>query len=105
MKVIKSLEKRGILLKRTTTKITSQEKGFLNFLRPLITAHLPLMEIVHSLHQLKMYCYQLDCQQQCHQQIQLFKKFFFGSATIALIISNEEMEDITKIVKSLKESG
>ena len=50
MKVIKSLEKRGILLKWTTTKITSQEKGFLNFLRPLITAHLPLMEIVHSLH-------------------------------------------------------
>ena len=33
------------------------------------------------------------------------QKNFFGSATIALIISNEEMEDITKIVKSLKESG
>ena len=41
MKVIKSLEKRGILLKGTTTKITSQEGGFLNFLRPLMTAGLP----------------------------------------------------------------
>ena len=41
IKVIKSLEKRGILLKGTTTKITSQEEGFLNFLRPLMTAGLP----------------------------------------------------------------
>ena len=41
IKVIKSLEKRGILLKGTTTKISSQEGGFLNFLRPLMTAGLP----------------------------------------------------------------
>ena len=32
MKVTISLENRGILLKGTTTKITSQEGGFLNFL-------------------------------------------------------------------------
>ena len=37
MKVIKSLENRGILLKGTTRKITIQEGGFLNFLRPLMT--------------------------------------------------------------------
>ena len=37
MKVIKSLENRGILLKGSTRKITIQEGGFLNFLRPLIT--------------------------------------------------------------------
>ena len=43
MKVIKSLENRGILLKGTTRKITSQEGGFSNFLRPLMTAGLPLM--------------------------------------------------------------
>ena len=36
MKVIKSSENRGILLKRITRKITSQERGFLNFLGPLI---------------------------------------------------------------------
>ena len=29
----------------------------------------------------------------------------YGSGTTALIISNEEMEDIMKIVKSLEESG
>ena len=32
MKVIRSLENRGILLAGTTKKITSEEGGFLNFL-------------------------------------------------------------------------
>ena len=32
MKVIKSLENRGILLKGTSRRITSQEGGFLSFL-------------------------------------------------------------------------
>ena len=41
IEVIKSLENRGILLKGTNTKFTSQEGGFLNFLRPLMTAGLP----------------------------------------------------------------
>ena len=45
MKVIKSFKNTGILLIGTTTKTTSQE-GFLNFLRPLKTASLPLMENV-----------------------------------------------------------
>ena len=40
MKVIKSLENKGILLKGTTRKITCQKGGFLNFLRPLMTAAL-----------------------------------------------------------------
>ena len=44
MKVIKSLDNRGILLKWTTTKMTSQERGFLAFLSKLITAGLPLMK-------------------------------------------------------------
>ena len=46
MKVIKSLENRGNLLKGTTRKITTQEGGFLNFLRPLMTAGLSLMKSV-----------------------------------------------------------
>ena len=46
MKVIKSLENRGILLKGTTRKITNQEGEFLNFLKPLMTAGLPLMKNV-----------------------------------------------------------
>ena len=44
IKIIKSLENKGILLKGTTRKITSQEGGFLNFLTPLITAGLTLMK-------------------------------------------------------------
>ena len=42
MKVIKSLENRGTLLKETTIKITSQEGRFLYFFRPLMTFVLPL---------------------------------------------------------------
>ena len=49
IKVIKSLENRRILLKGTTTKITSQEGGFLNFLRQLMTAGLPLMKLENLL--------------------------------------------------------
>ena len=44
MKIIKSLENRGTLSKGTTRKTTSQEAGFPNFLRPLMTAGLPLMK-------------------------------------------------------------
>ena len=43
-RIIKSLENRGILLKGNTRKITSQDRGFLNFVRPLMTAGLPLMK-------------------------------------------------------------
>ena len=46
MKVIKSLQNRGNLLKGTTRKITSHEGASLNFLKPLMTAGLPIMEYV-----------------------------------------------------------
>ena len=46
MKVIKSLEYRGNSLKQTTRKITSQEGGFPNSLKPLMTAGLTLMKNV-----------------------------------------------------------
>ena len=46
MKAMKSSQNGGILLKGTTRKITSREGRFLNFLRPLMTAGLPLMESV-----------------------------------------------------------
>ena len=49
MKVIKSLGNRVILLKGTTRKITRPEKRFLNFLKPLMTACLPLMKNVFTL--------------------------------------------------------
>ena len=42
--LIRSLENREILLKRTTLKINSQEGGLLNFLGPLMRIGLPLMK-------------------------------------------------------------
>ena len=46
MKVIRSLENRGILLKETTRKINSQQGGFLNFLGPLLTSEFCSMKNV-----------------------------------------------------------
>ena len=46
MKAIRSLENTEILLKGTTRKITSQEGGFLNFLRPLMTGGSPSIKNV-----------------------------------------------------------
>ena len=46
IKVISSLENRGILLKGSTRNVTSQEKGFLNFFRSLMTAGLPIKKNV-----------------------------------------------------------
>ena len=45
---INSFKNRGILLKGATTNITSQEGGFLNFLRPLSTAGSLLMKIIFT---------------------------------------------------------
>ena len=73
MKVIKSLENRGILLKKTTRKITSQEGGFFNFRGPLVTAGLPLMKnVLTSLS--KSVLIPLGLQQQHRQLMQLFKR-------------------------------
>ena len=46
MKANKPLENWGTLSKGTTRKITSNELGFLNFLKPLMTAGLQLMKNV-----------------------------------------------------------
>ena len=48
MKKTRSLKNRGILLKATTKNVISQEGGFLNFLKRLETASLPLIKNVHT---------------------------------------------------------
>ena len=48
IKLINSLEKRGILFRGTTKKIASQKGGFLNFLKPLMSNSLPLMKNVFT---------------------------------------------------------
>ena len=103
MKVIKLLENRGILLKRNTRKITSQEGGFLNFLRPLMTACLPLIKSVFT-PLAKSVLLPLELSTGMSAADVAIKKKTHGSIITALIISNEEMEDIMKIVKSLDKS-
>ena len=66
MKVTKSSRSRGILLKETTRKVTCQEGGFFNFLRPLMAAALPLIKSVLTL-LAKTFCYHLYYQQECQQ--------------------------------------
>ena len=104
IKVIRSLENRGILLKGTTRKITSQEGGFRNFLRPLMRAGFPLMKIVLT-PLAKSVLAPLGLSAASLATDAAIQKKIFGSGTTALIISNEEMDDIMKIVKSLEESS
>ena len=49
MKVFRSLENRGTILKGTTKKIYSQEEGFLNSLAPLAIVALPLKDVLTPL--------------------------------------------------------
>ena len=90
IKVIKYLENRGILSKKTNRKIASQEGGFLNFLKLLMTADLPLMKSILT--------------PLAKNVLILFELIAAVASDAALIISNEEMEDITKIIKSFEES-
>ena len=75
MKVSKSLENRVILLKWTTRKTTSQEGGFFGFLKPLMTAVLPLMKNVRT-PIANSVLIPLGLQQQHQQQMKLFKRTF-----------------------------
>ena len=104
IKEIQSLENRETLLKRTTAKITSQEGGFLNFLRPLMTAGLSLMKsVLTPLAKSVLLPFGLSAAMSGTDAVIQTK--IHGSGTTALIISNEKMEVIMKIVKSLEESG
>ena len=103
MKVTKSLENREILLKGTAKKITCQKRGFLNFLRPYMTVGSPLMKsVLTPLVKNVLIPLGLPAGISADATIQ---KNIYGSGTRALIISNEEMKDIIKKVKSLEEPG
>ena len=91
MKVSKSSENRGILFIGTTRKIISQKGGFLNFLRPLMTAGLPLMKsVLTTLSKNVLIPLGLSA---CQHQMQLFKRNLWIR------------QYIMKIVKWLEESG
>ena len=104
MKLIKSLENRITLLKRTSRIITSLDWEFSNFLRPLMTAGLPLMKSVLT-PLAKSGLLPLGLSAGMSTADACIQKKFFGAGSTALIISNKEMEEIIKIVKSLEESG
>ena len=98
MKVIKSLENRGILLKSTTTKIACQEGGFLSFPRPLMTTALPLMN--SRLTPLaKSILIPLGLSAGMSAADAATQQKIYRSSTEILIIKIKEIEDITKIVK------
>ena len=104
MKIIKSLQNRGIVLKGTTRKVTGQEGGFLNFFRPLMTSGLPSMKIVLT-PLAKSVLISLGLSAGISAADAATQKKNYGSGATVLIISNEEMEDMIKLVKSFEESG
>ena len=82
VKVIKSLENRGILLIGNTRKITSQKGGLFNLLRPLMKNILtPSAKSVLIPLGLATAAWATDA---------AIQKKIFGSGTISLIISNKD---------------
>ena len=88
------MENRGILLKRTTRKISSQNEGFL---KPLMTTALTLMKNVLTPFA-KSILVPLGLMAAASATYAAIQKIFFGSGTTALTISGEEIDDIIKIV-------
>ena len=85
------------LSKAQLTKI--QKGGFLRFLAPLLKSGLPLLKSV--IKPLVM----LGLTAPASATDAAINKKVFGSGTTTSIISNDEMNDNSKIVKSLKDSG
>ena len=104
IKVIRSLEKIGILLKGTTKDITCQEGVFLNFVRPLMTTALPLMKNKLIL-LTKSVLVPLGLTAAASATDKAIKKKFFEWGMTTLVFSNKNLNDVTKLVKYLQESG
>ena len=102
-KVIKSLQNREVLLKGTTKKTISQEGGFPNFLRPLMTAGLPLMKNVLTPLS-KSVLVPVGLTAAASATDAAIQKKVFGSGT-TLVFPNEKISDIIKIVNSFEDVG
>ena len=92
------------MIKGFTRKITGQVGGFVNLPRPLMADDLPLRKSVFTplAKSALLPCGLSAAMSATDAAIQ---KKIYESLTTASIISNEEMEDITKIGKSLEELG
>ena len=98
MKVIKPLQNKLFLLKEITRKFTTQEGELLNFLKPLMTAGLPLMKNVLT-PLVKSVLIPLVLTAEASAIDAAIQKKIFGSGTSALTTSNEDTEYIKKIIK------
>ena len=107
IKVNKLLQNRGILWKRTTEKkIKSQDGGFLgNALGSLMKVGLSLMENIPTNDISWKYFDTFTINSSGVSNRFSYSMENSGIRTMALIISNEEMEDIMKTVKYLEEPG
>ena len=101
MKVRRSSESRGILIKRTTRKITGQEGEFLNFLTPLIKAVSQLMKNVLTPFA-KSVLKSFGLIAAASATDGATQKKMFGLGNTALMISNKKVKDIMKKVKLLE---
>ena len=88
-------------MKGTPGKINGQEGAFLNFLRPLMSAGLQLMERVLT----PLVLVPLGLIAAASATYAVIQKKIFGLGTTPLIVSNKEINDMTKIVKSIEESS
>ena len=82
---------REILLKRTTKKIATEEGGFLNFLKPLISDGLPLMTKLLTPFT-KTVLVPLRLTAVASATDAAAEKKHFRSGMITLIFSNEELD-------------
>ena len=86
-------------MKRTTRKKNTEKGEFVNFVRPLLTAGLPLMKnVLTPLAEIILVPLVLTVAASVTDTAIQNKIFDVDMAT--LIFSNEEMHDIMKIVKS-----
>ena len=85
-----------------TKKITGQEGGFCNFLRPLMTGDLPVMKDVLT-PLTKRNLLPLELAAAASVTDAAIKKKILGSQT-TLVFSNEEMGGIIKIMKFLEDA-
>ena len=100
IKVIMSLDNRGMLLIGSTTKINNQEVGLLVCLRTLMTVGLPLMKnVLTPLAKSVLIPSGLSAWMSATDAA--IQKKNYGSETTALTISNGEIKDIMEIVQPL----
>ena len=111
IKVIRSLENKGIFLKGAASKISNQEGGFLRFLKPLMSVGLSLINsLLTSLAKSVLVLLGLTAAASATDATIQKKSFGSGhpldlaSWTATLAFSNEDLNYVMEIVKSLEES-